>query len=178
MGVRIGRSEPADLGAGFDEAFDRLAILAYRVANRVLMNGGDAENVAAETVARAQVRWKALSDHAEPWVVTVAARLAVRESKRARNPTIRVGTDAAPDRADETVARVDLGRALERLSRRQRQAVVLRYLADLTDSQGASAMRCSVPSFRTHCSRGLAALNAQLKMTPDWASDRQEGHSA
>lgn len=177
MRVRIGRSEPADVGAGFDEAFDRLALLAYRVANRVLVNGGDAENVAAETVARAQVRWKSVSGHAEPWVVTVAARLSVREARRARYPWIEARTDAAPDRADEAVVRVDLGRALRRLSRRQRQAVVLRYLADLTDSQGASAMGCSVPSFRTHCSRGLAALSAQLKVAPDWAFDRQEGHS-
>lgn len=177
MGVRIGRSEPADSGAGFDEAFDRLAILAYRVANRVLLDGGDAENVAAETLARAQVRWKAVSDHAEPWVVTVASRLAVREARRARPPRIDVRTDPAPDKADEAVVRLDLGRALRRLSRRQRQAVVLRYLGDLTDGQGASAMGCSVPSFRTHCSRGLAALHAQLGATPDWAFDRKEGRS-
>ena len=45
-----------DIQAGFDDVFERLALLAYRVARRVLVAGGDAENVAAETMARAQVR--------------------------------------------------------------------------------------------------------------------------
>ncbi len=117
-------------------------MLAYRVASRVLVNGGDAENVAAETLARAQYRWTAVSDHAEPWVVTVATRLAVREAKRSRRPTI--GSGPAPDRADDVVVRVDLGRASQRLSRRKRQAVALRYLTDFSDRDGASAMGCSV----------------------------------
>jgi RNA polymerase sigma factor (sigma-70 family) len=176
MRVRICRSEPAEVGAGFDEAFERLAALAYRVARRILVNGGDPENVAAETLARAQVRWRAVSDHAEPWVVTVASRLAVREARRVRRSPTGRGSDRVPDRADDVIVRMDLGRALQRLSPRQRLAVALRFLGELSDRECALAMGCSVPSFRTHCSRGLAALQVQLQAIPAWASDQQEGY--
>jgi RNA polymerase sigma factor (sigma-70 family) len=140
MRVRNCRSEPAEVGAGFDEAFERLAALAYRVARRILVNGGDPENVAAETLARAQVRWRAVSDHAEPWVVTVASRLAVEARRVRRSPAGR-GSDRVPDRADDVIVRMDLGRALRRLSPRQRQAVALRFLGELSDRECALAMK-------------------------------------
>ena len=152
--------------ARFDDAFERLAALAYRVAKRLLVSGGDAENVAAETLARAQHRWKAVSDHAEPWVVTVATRLAVREARRSQRGHPVHSPGPSSDRADDVAVRVDLARALRTLSRRQRQAVALKYLGDLSDADAASAMGCSVPSFRTHCSRGLAALQTQLGAAP------------
>lgn len=161
----------------FDESFQNLAALAHRVARRVLVSGEDAENVAAETMARAQVRWSSVSDHAEAWVVTVASRLAVREARRHRRPLPRVQADTAFDGADGLVAQVDLSRAMRRLPRRQRQAVALRYLADFTDVQAAAAMGCSVAATRTHRARGLASLQAQLRVTPDWIPDHEEGQS-
>jgi RNA polymerase sigma factor (sigma-70 family) len=172
--VAVSVPEPS-VDAGFDEAFDRLAVLAYRVAQRVLAGAGDAENVAAEALARAQVRWRSVQDHAEAWVITVASRLAVREAQRAsrRQPDVRGGS--VGDDSDGVAARVDLARALRRLSRRQRQAVALRYLADLTDTEAAVAMGCSVPTLRTHCGRGLAALKEQLGEVTGWVSDQQEG---
>jgi RNA polymerase sigma factor (sigma-70 family) len=160
----------------FDDEFERLAALAYRVARRVLYRGGDAEDVAAETMARAQVRWKSIRDHAEPWVVTVATRLAIREARYSKRHVLRAThLGGAPDGADGVVSRIDLARALRALSRRQRQAVSLRYLADLTDTEAAAAMACSVPSLRTHCARGVSSLRAQLSDLPDWAGGNQEG---
>jgi RNA polymerase sigma factor (sigma-70 family) len=179
--VAIGESVPeraVAVDGSFDAAFEQLALLAYRVARRVLANGGDAENVAAETLARAQVRWRSVHDHAEAWVVTVATRLAVREAQRGqrRQPDIQNGT--VGDESDVAAARVDLARALGRLSRRQRQAVALRYVGDLTDAEAAAAMGCSVPTFRTHCGRGLRALRAELGETPHWTPDQQEGRGS
>jgi RNA polymerase sigma factor (sigma-70 family) len=179
--VAIGGSVPerADgVHPSFDAAFEPLALLAYRVARRVLGGGGDAENVAAETLARAQVHWRSVHDHAEAWVVTVATRLAVREARRGQRWPPNIQSGAVGDDADAAVARVDLARALGRLSRRQRQAVALRYVGDLTDAEAAAAMGCSVPSFRTHCGRGLTALRAELGEIPNWAPDQQEGHLA
>lgn len=171
--------EPAtERSTEFDEKFQTLAILAYRVARRVLTTGGDAENVAAETMARAQVCWSRMNDHAEAWVVTVATRLAVREARRNRRAAPVVDREPATDRTDGLVARVDLARAMRRLSRRQRQAVALRYLADFTDAQAALAMKCSVPALRTHYLRGLASLESQLRDSPDLTPDRTGGNRA
>ncbi len=178
MRVVVNRSVPEGplvVNAGFDESFERLAVLAYQVARRVLVRGGDAEDVAAETLARTQVRWGRVHDHAEAWVVTVATRLAVREAQRSQRQ-IDAPAGSVGDGTDGVVSRVDLVRALRRLPRRQRQAVVLRYLGDLTDAAAASAMGCSVSSFRTHCGRGLVALETQLRDIPDWIRDQQEGH--
>jgi RNA polymerase sigma factor (sigma-70 family) len=167
------RTAPVD--DSFDAAFERLALLAYRVARRVLVNGGDAENVAAETLARAQVRWRSVHDHAEAWVVTVATRLAVREARRGQRAQPNLQSVAIGDDSEGAIARVDLARALDRLSRRQREAIALRYIGDMTDADAADAMGCSVPSFRTHCARALTALRAELGGIPSWTQDQQEG---
>lgn len=155
----------------FNDAFERLARLAYRVARRVVSSAGDAEDVAAETLARAQVRWRSVRNHADPWVVTVATRLAVREARRqARRPPPR-SRDGSGDGADTVTVRVDLARALGRLSPRQRQAVALGYLGDLGDAEAAEAMGCSVSSYRTHRQRGLVALRSDLADPPGWVRD-------
>jgi len=166
---------PPELAGGFDDAFERLASLAYRVARRVLDAGGDAENVAAETMARAQLRWGKVADHPDAWVITVATRLAVRDARRGRHHSPAVAVVSDGDTTESVTVRVDLARALARLSRRQRQAVALRYLGDLSDTEAAVAMGCSVPSFRTHRTRGLAALKHQLRDVPSRVPDHQEG---
>ena len=51
---------------------------------------------------------------------------------------------------------------LRRLSRRQREVVAMRYLADLPEAEVAAALGCSVGTVKQHASRGLAALRAAL----------------
>lgn len=52
--------------------------------------------------------------------------------------------------------------ALDRLPRRQREALVLRYWLDLSEREIADAMGVSPGSVKTHASRGLAALRENL----------------
>jgi RNA polymerase sigma factor (sigma-70 family) len=58
--------------------------------------------------------------------------------------------------------RLDLVRALGRLPKRQRQVVILRYLADRPEEEVARVLGCSVGAVKTHASRGLSALRAEL----------------
>ncbi len=53
--------------------------------------------------------------------------------------------------------------ALERLPARQREAVVLRYFAELSEAETATAMGVSAGSVKTHLHRALNALSAELK---------------
>jgi len=53
--------------------------------------------------------------------------------------------------------------ALRALPTRQREALVLRYWADLPEAEVATAMRVSKGSVKTHTSRGLAALRTSLE---------------
>ncbi len=156
-----------DAGGGvvesdFDEMFPELFRAAYRVAYRLLGSREDAADCAQEACARACTRWDELarSGSPVPWVVRVSGNLAIDRWRRDRRTA---PTD--PGRADASgldAERVDLWRALEGLSRRQREVVVLRYLADVSEAETAVLLGCSIGSVKTHASRGLAALRTAL----------------
>jgi RNA polymerase sigma-70 factor (sigma-E family) len=151
-------ARPASLT--FEEVFPVLMRDAYRVAYRLLGDRTEAEDVAQEACARTYSRWASVRDHAEPWCVRVASNLALdllRARTRAtrRNERLKTHDMTATPAVDE---RLDLYAALERLPRRQRETIVLRYLGDLSEAQTADLIGCSVGSVKTHASRGLAAL--------------------
>jgi RNA polymerase sigma factor (sigma-70 family) len=146
----------------FDTEFERLWSRAYGVAYVVLGDRGESEDIAQETLARALVRWKKVSAYAEPWVVRVAGNLAidrVRRQQRARG----VPTHDVPALDAQ---RIDLQRALIALSPKQREVVLLRYVADLPEAEVAHELGCSVGTVKTHASRGLASLRKSLEVTP------------
>lgn len=82
---------------GFEEAFDVLFPRAFRVARKLLPSDAAAEDVAAETMARAYVRWGKLADAPwrGGWVVKVASNLAVDALRKGSRLT-------APDESTET----------------------------------------------------------------------------
>ncbi|MDZ4141630.1 MAG: RNA polymerase sigma factor [Methylotenera sp.] len=53
--------------------------------------------------------------------------------------------------------------ALEKLPARQREAFVLRYWEEMDVAETAEIMGCSDGSVKTHCSRAVRALAAELK---------------
>jgi RNA polymerase sigma factor (sigma-70 family) len=186
------RLAPQDPDAGFDERFADLAGLAYRVAYRILGSREEARDIAQESLARAYGRWPRVRERAGPWVARVATNLALDHLRRGRRaglpaptaaraglpaPTAaRAGLPAptaaraatppagaaANDHAALAAERADLAAALARLPRRQRDAVVLRHLADLSEAETAEALGCGVGTVKSHTHRGLAALRAAL----------------
>jgi len=54
--------------------------------------------------------------------------------------------------------------ALRTLPPRQREALVLKYYADLSDAQTAAAMGISQGAVKSHTARALAALRSVLEM--------------
>ena len=65
---------------------------------------------------------------------------------------------AAVDQTDALVLRASVLAAVRGLPRRQRAVIALRYLADLTEAQTASAMHCSTGTVKGYSARALAAL--------------------
>ena len=53
--------------------------------------------------------------------------------------------------------------ALRDLPERQRQAIVMRYYADLSEAEIAAALRISRGAVKSHTARGMAALRAALE---------------
>lgn len=146
-----------------DEAFqDRyvaLFVRAQRVADRILRNDAEAEDVAAETMVRAMSSWRRVRAYSTPWVTRVAANLAIDVLRRRRSAP---GSLAADGASVDTADRVALLAALKKLPGRQREAVVLRHVVGLSVTETAQAMGLSPGTVKTHLHRGLLALRLDL----------------
>jgi RNA polymerase sigma factor (sigma-70 family) len=97
-------------------------------------------------------------------VARVATNLALGRWRKARS-----GRRAEPVvvvDAGDAALRVDLVEHLRRLPRRQREVVVLRYLADRSEQETADALGCSLGTVKQHAHRGLAALRTSLTDPP------------
>jgi RNA polymerase sigma factor (sigma-70 family) len=67
--------------------------------------------------------------------------------------------DVLPDVA----GRDALQRALDRLSYRQRAALVLRFYEDLSERETARALGCAIGTVKSLVSRGLHALREEIE---------------
>lgn len=142
----------------FAEAFTTLYPRARDVAARVLDSVTDAEDAAAEALARALVRWERVGalPYRDAWVLRVTANVAVDMARR-RQP-IPPRTSPVTQEDDTVVLRLTLAEALAALPRRQREAIVLRHLAGLTDAEVASSLGVSHNTVKKHLQRGMARL--------------------
>ena len=148
--------------------FGELFAIAYRVGYRIVGDVTTAEDVAAETVARAVVHWPRLDHPArrQAWVAKVAANVAIDVVRRRGRLLSDTRPPVADTGADRTAERLALAAALASLSARQRQVVVLRYLADLPEAEVASSLGLSLNTVKKHTARALAALRRTLG--PTW----------
>lgn len=157
---------PPRVSAGdgdFRHRFPELLALAYRVAYRILGDREDAHDIAAETLTRAYARWDAVSDGAAPWVITVAGRAAIDLVRRRSTARRHLSLQREPaQREEQPDLRLDLQRALLSLPRRQREVVVLRFVADRSEKETADALGLSLGTVKSHASRGLSALRGTL----------------
>lgn len=149
--------------ASFEAAFAELYPRAVGLARRMLGNRAAAEDVAAEAMARALMRWDRLDPARAPgWVLRVTANLAIDVMRRRG----RVLEPGVIDLEDATTMRLAVADALRSLPRRQREVVALRYLSDLSEADVARALGISTGSVKRHLHRGLGALRERLGPEP------------
>ncbi|MEU8570715.1 SigE family RNA polymerase sigma factor [Streptomyces pathocidini] len=70
---------------------------------------------------------------------------------------------SAEEGAYEQLERDQLIKAMRGLQRRQREVLVLRYFADMTEAQVADALGISLGSVKAYGSRGIAALRVAME---------------
>jgi len=146
----------------YDDDFAGLFRISFRVAYRILGSSAEAEDVAQETLAKAYTRWWRIKGDAPRWVSRVSANNAIDVwRKRSRQDLTDTDLVRAHD-GEPIVERLALVDALSRLSRRQREVVVLRYLAGYPEADVAEILDCSVGTVKTHASRGLSSLRNTL----------------
>jgi RNA polymerase sigma-70 factor (ECF subfamily) len=163
----------------FDAFYTRSA---RRVFGQVALLTGDvteAEDVTQEAFERAWSRWAAVRACASPeaWVSTVARRLAISRWRRLRNATVAWGrVDRPPEPAEMAAEHMLLMSALRRLPEKQRVAVVLHHLADLSVEAVAEETASSISAVKQRLVRGRAAL-AELLLDGSAPDAREELHS-
>ena len=158
----------------FEDEFDELAALAYRTAFRIVGTRADAEEIVQDTMVKAYARWSRVRSHARPWVCRVAANDAIglvrKRTRRDAPRTLRLSGEQA-DLHDGAITRLDLQRLMLDLPKRQRDVIVLRYLADLTEAQVADELGISVGTVKAHAHRALAALRTSALTEPTALTD-------
>ena len=164
--MRGGRLATDDLGA--DRRSDDLdsAFRAHRdwLVRRLALIVGDAEearDLAQETFVRAAEHWP-LPDSREParWLSTVGVRLAIDERRRRRRWGF---LDLRETDATWAIAAdPDLWRALSRLDRRTRAAIVLTTLDGYSQDEVAVMLDAPRGTVASWISRGRERLRAEL----------------
>jgi len=154
--------EAGTTGSGFDESFAGLYKIAYRVAYRILGDRAEAEDVAQDTLSKAYSRWWRLRSDPERWVSRASANRAIDLWRKRRTQELSPADLQRAQNGEPVLERLALVDALSRLSRRQREVVVLRYLAGYPEADVAEILDCSVGSVKTHASRGLSNLRDTL----------------
>lgn len=150
---------------------DRLAPLAFRVAQRMLGDAAEAEDIAQEAMLRlwrAAPGWQSGGARVSTWLYRVAVNLATDRLRRRRTGPLDEAGEVADGRPGAVSALIDadraaaLGAALMCLPERQRQAVVLRHLEGLANPEIAEIMGVGVEAVESLTARGRRALQAAL----------------
>lgn len=168
-----------DRDSAFIGLFDAHQRVVFTTALRMSASWADAEDLTAETFLRA---YRALAtydpariDALQPraWLLKILLntwRNARRAAARRPGPAplhgeARVEADPAAGverQAERNETASELARLLAKLPERQRIAVVLRHVNDLSPADIAAVLGCPEGTARSHISRGLSRLRALL----------------
>ncbi len=136
----------------------------------------EAQDVVQEAFCRALARWPAVAAYDDPvaWVRRVAWNLAVSKWRRARTALSFLHRQRADDHHVDgpSPERVALVTALATLPDKQRRAMVLHYLADMTVAEIADREGVAEGTVKSWLHRARAALAAQLRPEPATAEVR------
>ncbi|WP_432020806.1 SigE family RNA polymerase sigma factor [Streptomyces sp. 1222.5] len=129
-----------------------------------------AEDLVQSTLEQVYVHWRKVgsADDPEAYVRRVMINAHARRHRRRLKEFLAPKDDSGMvrevadtgDRIAQADDRSALLEALAQLPARQREAVVLRYWEDLTETQTAEAMGCSVGTVKSNAAKGIAKLRA------------------
>jgi RNA polymerase sigma-70 factor (ECF subfamily) len=171
----VGRAQAGDIEALCD-LMERHRTVALRVAYAIV--GAEAEDVIQEAfvrAARSLARFRAGAPF-RPWLLTIVAndaRNRRRTTSRREALQLRVarrdprdGPGASGTSTEEIAManeeRRELLLAVTALPDRDREVIALRYFADLSEAETASALECPVGTVKSRLARALGRLRLSL----------------
>jgi RNA polymerase sigma-70 factor (sigma-E family) len=172
VGDAVGAEHLADPAAAVTALYREHALGLTRLALVMVGDRQAAEDIVQEAFAGLHRRWSGLrdQDRALPYVRSAflnGCRSEFRRQKAARPRDSGYAEYIPPAVSAESAALIKAERrevlqALRRLPRRQREALVLRFYADLSEADMASAMGISRGTVKSTLARGLTALRKLL----------------
>ena len=166
-GVASMRDSPA--AVSFDALYEAHHVRLVRVAWLLLRDAGRAEELVQDAFVDLHQRWPGLRSPADAGgylyvAVLNRSRSALRHlSVVHAAPVDRVEPEvSAETEALRGIERQRVLAALARLPRRQREVLVLRYYAQLSEAETANVLTISRGSVKSHASRGIRALRPLL----------------
>lgn len=154
-------------GRAFDEFFAAHYDDLARTLTIALADRAAAEEAAQEALTRALRRWRHVRalDRPAGWLYVVAMNhVRDRWRREHREPRWKDELDTTTvDPAGGVATAVSVRDAITTLPPRQREAVVLRYLADLPLADVAEAMGCAVGTVKATLHQALSSLRVELE---------------
>ena len=176
--LQVMRSGVAESEPGTGQAGESMLALVFRhhhlalvrIAFLLLADREDAEEAVQEAYFRVEraVQRSGSVDAALPYVRTAVVNVC-RSRRRRRLVALRhpvrpgVDTESAEAGMLANHERTAVIAGLRSLSTRQRECLVLRYYADLSEAEIAATLGISPGAVKTHAHRGLAALARLLE---------------
>jgi len=158
---------------GFDEFVDARSTALLRTAYLLTHDHALAEDLLQTALAKAWFSWSRIRTEPEPYVRRILVTTYISWWRRKWNGE--QPTDELPERTAEPDGRADahdLWTAMERLPRRQRAVIVLRYVEDLTEADTARLLGCSVGTVKSQTSKALAKLRVDPALAPEQEDQR------
>lgn len=141
-----------------------------RTAYLLTGNRQEAEDLVQIALTRAALRWPALrADNPEGYVRRILYTEHVSRWRRRRLREVLAAAPPdlpAPDPSDAAAVRLAVRRALDRLTRKQRAVIVLRYFEDLTEVQTAEVLGIRPGTVKSQTRDALARIR---ELAPDLA---------
>lgn len=164
MTITSGGTEPLT----FDEVVASNERRLLRLA--LMLSGGvhSAEDLVQTVLARAHGRWDRIGsvDKPDAYLSKMVVNEFLSWRRRLKNQELPLAelpdAPADDDVSARLVQRDAAWRLLAGLPRQQRAVLVLRFYEDLPDDEIATILGCSAGTVRSHASRGLATLRANL----------------
>ncbi|MFF4774205.1 SigE family RNA polymerase sigma factor [Microtetraspora fusca] len=147
--------------ADFERYVEQRSARLLRTAYLLCRDWATAEDLLQTALARAWLAWRRVGDNPDPYVYRILTNTHAswwRRRSRAEVPAADLPDAAVADEADLVGARDAVRRAVDGLPPRQRAVIVLRYFADLPDTEIGEILGCSVATVRSQASRALAKL--------------------
>jgi RNA polymerase sigma-70 factor (sigma-E family) len=157
-------------GEAVEALFEAHYARLVHLARHLLDEPTSAEDVVMDAFASLTGRWRQLRDYDAAFgylrnAVVFGSRSRLRRrivARRHAGAQAPVPSAGADETALDHLDLAEVADAVRRLPTRQRQCLVLRYYEELPVAQVADLLGCSDGSVKTHTSRALARLAAEL----------------